>query len=135
MLKYINLNTKYPENNNLCITDNAREIVKIHNGKKFVYKKYKNGEMSTREKAHYNLNLTIHDEIVICARKSKKIRFILDLIFLFFLAVLSPIIVLTYVLTYSMILHRPYALILKIMLFLRFKENEFTQQEPVIDLQ
>jgi hypothetical protein len=42
MLKYINLNDKYPENNNLCITDNAREIVKIHNGKKFVYKKYKN---------------------------------------------------------------------------------------------
>ena len=27
MLKYINLNTKYPENNNLCISDNAREIV------------------------------------------------------------------------------------------------------------
>ena len=99
-----------------------------------LYKKYKNGEMSTREKAHYNINLTIHDEIVICARRSKKIRFTLDLIFLFFLAVLSPIIVLTYVLTYSMILHRPYALILKIMLFLRFKENEFTQQEPVIDL-
>ncbi len=44
MLKYINLNAKYPENNNLCITDNAREIVKIHNGKKFVYKKYKNAK-------------------------------------------------------------------------------------------
>jgi len=42
MLKYINLNSKYPENNNLCITDNAREIVKIHNGKKFVHKKFKN---------------------------------------------------------------------------------------------
>ena len=42
MLKYINLNTKYPENNNLCISDNAREIVKIHNGKKFVHKKFKN---------------------------------------------------------------------------------------------
>jgi len=42
MLKYINLNSKYPENNNLCISDNAREIVKIHNGKKFVHKKFKN---------------------------------------------------------------------------------------------
>lgn len=42
MLKYINLNSRYPQNNNLCITDNSREIVKIHNGQKFVYKKFKN---------------------------------------------------------------------------------------------
>ena len=42
MLKYINLNEQYPENNNICITDLSREIVKIHNGKKFVYKKFKN---------------------------------------------------------------------------------------------
>jgi len=42
MLKYINLNEQYPENNNICMTDMSREIVKIHNGKKFVYKKFKN---------------------------------------------------------------------------------------------
>jgi hypothetical protein len=42
MLKYINLNKLYPENNNICITDLSREIVKIHNGTKFVYKKFKN---------------------------------------------------------------------------------------------
>ena len=42
MLKYINLNKDYPENNNICITDLSREIVKIHDGKKFVYKKFKN---------------------------------------------------------------------------------------------
>ena len=41
MLKYINLNEKYPENHNICITDISREIVKIHNGKKFVTKKFK----------------------------------------------------------------------------------------------
>ena len=42
MIKYINLNEEYPENNNICMTDMSREIVKIHNGKKFVYKKFKN---------------------------------------------------------------------------------------------
>jgi hypothetical protein len=42
MLKFINLNKDYPENNNICITDLSREIVKIHNGEKFVYKKFKN---------------------------------------------------------------------------------------------
>jgi len=42
MIKYINLNEQYPENNNICITDLSREIVKIHNGKKFVFKKFKN---------------------------------------------------------------------------------------------
>ena len=42
MLAYLNMNKEYPENNNICITDNSREIVKIHNGKKFVYKKFKN---------------------------------------------------------------------------------------------
>ena len=42
MLNYINLNKDYPENNNICITDLSREIVKIHNGEKFVYKKFKN---------------------------------------------------------------------------------------------
>ena len=42
MLKYINLNEKYPENHNICITDISRELVKIHNGKKFITKKFKN---------------------------------------------------------------------------------------------
>ena len=42
MLKYINLNEKYPENHNICITDISRELVKIHNGKKFIIKKFKN---------------------------------------------------------------------------------------------
>jgi hypothetical protein len=42
MLKYINLNEKYPENHNVCITDMSRELVKIHNGKKFITKKFKN---------------------------------------------------------------------------------------------
>jgi len=42
MIQYINLNLKYPKNNNICITDISREIVKMHNGKKFVYKKFKN---------------------------------------------------------------------------------------------
>jgi len=42
MLKYINLNEQYPENNNICMTDLSREIVKIHDGTKFVYKKFKN---------------------------------------------------------------------------------------------
>ena len=54
MLKYINLNDKYPENNNLCITDKAREIVKIHNGKKFVYKKFKNAKDDIVNKAVKN---------------------------------------------------------------------------------
>ena len=67
MLKYINLNTKYPENNNLCITDNAREIVKIHNGKKFVYKKYKNAKDDIVRKGIKNtqkLILLIHFHIL-----------------------------------------------------------------------
>ena len=42
MLKYINLNPEYPENNNIFMTDLAREIVRIHDGKKFVSKKFKN---------------------------------------------------------------------------------------------
>ena len=42
MLRYINLNEKYPENHNICITDMSRELVKIHNGKKFITKKFKN---------------------------------------------------------------------------------------------
>jgi hypothetical protein len=42
ILKYVNLNEKYPENHNICITDLSRELVKIFNGKKFITKKFKN---------------------------------------------------------------------------------------------
>jgi hypothetical protein len=41
MLKHINFNPNYPENYNICMTDLAREIVKIYNGEKFVCKKFK----------------------------------------------------------------------------------------------
>jgi hypothetical protein len=50
MLKYINLNEKYPENHNICITDISREIVKMHNGKKFIYKKFKNAKHDILDK-------------------------------------------------------------------------------------
>ena len=42
MLKYINFNPKHPENFNILMSDLARENVKIHNGKKFITKKFKN---------------------------------------------------------------------------------------------
>jgi hypothetical protein len=42
ILKYVNLNDKYPQNHNICITDLSRELVKIFNGKKFIIKKFKN---------------------------------------------------------------------------------------------
>ena len=42
MLKYVNLNEKYPENHNICMSDLSRELVKIFNGKHFVVKKFKN---------------------------------------------------------------------------------------------
>jgi hypothetical protein len=42
MLKYINFNTKYPQNNNIYITDLTREHVKIFNGSYFIVKKFKN---------------------------------------------------------------------------------------------
>jgi hypothetical protein len=41
ILKLINLNDKYPQNHNICISDLSRELVKIFNGKKFVIKKFK----------------------------------------------------------------------------------------------
>lgn len=42
MLKYVNLNEKYPKNHNICMSDLSRELVKIFNGKQFVVKKFKN---------------------------------------------------------------------------------------------
>jgi hypothetical protein len=41
ILKLINLNEKYPQNHNICISDLSRELVKIFNGIKFVVKKFK----------------------------------------------------------------------------------------------
>jgi hypothetical protein len=42
MLKFINFNPKFPEYFNILMTDLARENVKIHNGTKFITKKFKN---------------------------------------------------------------------------------------------
>jgi hypothetical protein len=42
ILKLINLNEKYPQNHNICISDLSRELVKIFDGKKFIIKKFKN---------------------------------------------------------------------------------------------
>jgi hypothetical protein len=56
MLNYINLNKNYPENHNICITDISREIVKIHNGKKYVYKKFKNAKFDIVDSVVCNIN-------------------------------------------------------------------------------
>jgi hypothetical protein len=42
MLVYLNLNKKYPQNNNICITDFARDKIKIYDGNNFIYDKYEN---------------------------------------------------------------------------------------------
>jgi len=42
MLRYINLNPNFPQNFNILMGDFARENVKVHDGKKFVTKKFKN---------------------------------------------------------------------------------------------
>jgi hypothetical protein len=55
MLKYINLNCKYPENHNICISDLSREIVKMHNGKKYIYKKFKNAKYDIVDKIVDNI--------------------------------------------------------------------------------
>jgi hypothetical protein len=55
MLKYINLNANYPENNNICISDLSREIVKMHNGKKYIYKKFKNAKYDIVDKVVDNI--------------------------------------------------------------------------------
>jgi hypothetical protein len=55
MLKYINLNCNYPENHNICISDLSREIVKMHNGKKYIYKKFKNAKYDIVDKVVDNI--------------------------------------------------------------------------------
>ena len=69
MLKYININDKYPENHNICITDLSREIVKMHNGKKFVYKKFKNVKNDILDKIVKNTR-----KIVEKCEKNEKIK-------------------------------------------------------------
>ena len=69
MLKYININEKYPENHNICITDLSREIVKMHNGKKFVYKKFKNVKNDILDKIVKNTR-----KIVEKCEKNEKIK-------------------------------------------------------------
>jgi hypothetical protein len=54
MLKYVNLNEKYPQNHNICITDLSRELVKIFNGKKFIVKKFKDAKGLILNKAILN---------------------------------------------------------------------------------
>ena len=41
ILRYLNFNPNYPENFNILMGDLARENVKVHNGKKFITKKFK----------------------------------------------------------------------------------------------
>lgn len=56
MIKYINFNPKHPENFNIYMTDLAREIVKIHDGKKFISKRFKSvkGQIINNVSSHIN---------------------------------------------------------------------------------
>ena len=56
MLNYINHNKNYPQNHNICITDLSREIVKMHNGEKYVYKKFKNAKFDIVDKIADNIS-------------------------------------------------------------------------------
>lgn len=51
MLKFVNLNEKYPQNHNIFMSDLSREIVKIFNGKKFIVKKFKDAKNDILGKA------------------------------------------------------------------------------------
>ncbi len=59
MLKYINLNEKYPENHNIYMTDNARELVKINNGKQMLLKKFKNAKYEIVGNVTGNINTIV----------------------------------------------------------------------------
>ena len=54
MLKFVNLNEKYPQNHNICMSDLSRELVKIFNGKKFIVKKFKDAKGDILGKAIVN---------------------------------------------------------------------------------
>ncbi len=56
MLKHINMNKKYPQNHNICITDFAREIVRINDGKKCIFKKFKNAKYDIVSSVSNNIN-------------------------------------------------------------------------------
>ena len=56
MFKHINMNKKYPKNHNICITDFAREIVKINDGKKCIFKKFKNAKYDIVSTVSNNIN-------------------------------------------------------------------------------
>ena len=51
MLKFVNLNEKYPQNHNICMSDLSRELVKIFNGKQFIVKKFKDAKSDILGKA------------------------------------------------------------------------------------
>jgi hypothetical protein len=59
MFKYINMNKKYPENYNICITDFAREIVKINDGKRCIFKKFKTAKYEIISCVSNNINCII----------------------------------------------------------------------------
>ena len=54
MLRFVNLNEKYPQNHNICMSDLSRELVKIFNGKKFIVKKFKDAKGDILGKAIVN---------------------------------------------------------------------------------
>ena len=56
MLKHINMNMKYPQNHNICITDFAREIVRINDGNKCIFKKFKNAKYDIIHSVSNNIN-------------------------------------------------------------------------------
>jgi hypothetical protein len=73
------MNTKYPENNNICITDISREMVKIHNGQKFVTKKFKNVKIDVTTKVLQNIrqimtNYVNDDNIKKCPDIKNKLK-------------------------------------------------------------
>jgi hypothetical protein len=79
VLKLINLNEKYPQNHNICISDLSRELVKIFNGKKFVVKKFKNVEGEIMGKVIKNTYKIVDkiendDSIILTANILSKLR-------------------------------------------------------------
>jgi len=79
ILKLINLNEKYPQNHNICISDLSRELVKIFDGKKFVIKKFKNIEGEIMYKVIRNTNKLVDkiendDEIILSENILSKLR-------------------------------------------------------------
>ena len=56
MFRYINLNDKYPENHNVVITDDPKELVKIYDGEKILLKKFENVKVEIKNKVIQNIN-------------------------------------------------------------------------------